>query len=261
LKSKLAWFSPLPSQRSLVAAYTDSLREHLSVRFELRHFAESGDGFYEMRTGRRYRCQLGQVPRGLIRAVNHADVPIYHIADDPRLHAHTWFLSRRKPGLLLLHDTNFYGFVSSISRRISNGESFTKLMGSQYGPIGAEAAAASWGDKIPATFMAEHFPFTSFVVGSPLAVIVHTAEALRLVTALTTAPAFLVPLQRGGDGISDYVNGLHDVVAQVDALRRRWIKIELAARVGRRLVALSGESKIPAGREAAYAEAIADVVG
>jgi hypothetical protein len=260
LKPKLAWFSPLPPQHSAVSTYTDSLRGHLSPIFEPRYFTESADGFYEMRTGRRYRCQLGRVPHPLVRAVNHSDVPIYHIAGDPRLHAHTWFLSRRKRGLLVLHDTNFYGFVWSIWRRIGTRESFAELMRSQYGPIGAEAAAASWDEKIPARFMAEHFPFTRFVVGNPLGTIVHTAEALQLVRRLTTAPAFLVPLD-AARSLDDYVSSLQDVVAQVDALRRRWVKIELAARVGKTLAVLTGDSGIPAGGEARYAEAIADLIG
>lgn len=163
--------------------------------FDVRYFSESPGGFTEVATGEKYRCALGGFSSKLVIELNRCDLPVYHIGNNPDFHGHTWFLSREKPGLLVLHDRKLHEFISSILHRLGDDrDRYLRLMRQYYGASVSETAEAAWTGKIPLDLMSEHFPFTEFVVENALGLVVHTSHALRALAALVTLPLFRLPL-------------------------------------------------------------------
>ncbi|MEP6955654.1 MAG: glycosyltransferase [Chthoniobacterales bacterium] len=194
-KVQLAWFSPVVPQPTDIANYTERLRPALDAEFEVRYFTETQSGFLDLGTGRKYDCDPGQVPYEIFRQLNLVDLPVYHIGNNPLFHLNTLFLSRHKPGLVVLHDRKLHHFVDAVYKhRLGDRDTYVGLMHRYYGTLGAEAAAAAWETLIPIDFMADHFPFTEFAIEKALGVLVHTQHSSAAVGALTSHPLFRLPL-------------------------------------------------------------------
>ncbi|MFN2508706.1 MAG: glycosyltransferase [Chthoniobacterales bacterium] len=195
MKPQLAWFSPVVPQPTDVANYTERLRPHLDAHFEIRYFTETESGFLDIVQGRKYDCDPGQVPWEIFRELNRVDVAVYHVGNNPRFHLNTLFLSRRKTGLVVLHDRKLHHFVDAVYKhRLGDRDAYVGLMRKYYGPLGAEAALAAWEAAIPIDFMADQFPLTQFAIENALGVIVHTNDSLAKIRALTSVPVFRLPL-------------------------------------------------------------------
>ncbi len=195
MKPKVAWFSPLPPQRTDIANYTERLRTAMDCVFEVQYFTEGPEGFTEVASGKKYRCDLGHFPFELASVLNRCDLPIYHLGNNPRFHGHTWFLSRAKPGLLVLHDRKLHEFIFSLCHQLNaDGDAYERLMRQCYGACSSDAAQAAWHGEVSLDFMSEHFPFTEFVVANALGVIVHTADALQALAPLVRLPIFRLAL-------------------------------------------------------------------
>ncbi|MBA3883329.1 MAG: glycosyltransferase [Chthoniobacterales bacterium] len=195
MKLQLAWFSPVVPQPTDIANYTERLRPHLDAEFDVRYFTETESGFLDLAESHRYDCDPGQVPSEIFRELNSVDLPVYHIGNNPRFHLNTLFLSRRKPGLVVLHDRKLHHFFDAVYKhRLGDRETYVGLMRKYYGALGGEAAAAAWEAAIPIDFMADYFPLTQVAIENALAVIVHTKNSLDYVRGLTSTPVFRLPL-------------------------------------------------------------------
>lgn len=195
MKLKLAWFSPVVPQPTEIANYTARLQPHLDAEFDVRYFTEDENGFLEIANGRRYACGPGKTPQEIFRELNLVDLPVYHVGHNPRFHVNTLFLSRRKPGLVVLHDRKLHHLMAAAYKhRLGNRHTYIACMRRYYGALGAEAAAAAWDMRISIDFMAEHFPLTQVAIENALGVIVHTKHLFAALTALTSNPVFRLPL-------------------------------------------------------------------
>jgi hypothetical protein len=194
MKTKVAWFSPVVPQPTDIANYTERLRADLDRRFDMRYFVEEPNGVVDVTTGRRYPCDLGHFSHPLIRDLNCCDVPVYHIGNNGTFHAHTWTLSRTKPGIVVLHDRKLHHIVDWLWHHTGDRDSYVELMRKHYGELGAEAGWASWHNQIPLDFIADHFPLTELAVENALAVIVHTRHSLEALQKTATIPVFHLPL-------------------------------------------------------------------
>ena len=192
---KIAWFSPLPPAHTDIANYTQRLSRELQTRFDTRFFKEQPEGFSEPTTGNSYPTDFGVTPHALVPELNQVDLPIYHLGNNPVFFSHTWFLSQRKPGIVVLHDLKLHHFFEGIYReRLGDQAAYLKIMRRYYGNLGYEAGLAYWRQEISIDFMAEHFPMTRWAVNGALALVVHTEHALAVVRSLSDAPVIFAPL-------------------------------------------------------------------
>ena len=192
---KIAWFSPLPPAHSEIANFTHRIVGELAGAFETHFFTETTDGFQEPAAAASYPAPLGHVAQALLPRLNRLDVPIYHLGNNPVFFSHTWFLSQRKPGIVVLHDLKLHHFFEGIYReRLGDQAAYLQWMRREYGRRGYEAGMAYWRQELSIDFMAEHFPMTAWAVRGALGIVVHTAHALATIRTLTDTPAVLAPL-------------------------------------------------------------------
>ena len=192
---KIAWFSPLPPEHTDIANFTQRLVRDLERSFETTLFTETPTGFREPASGAAYPAELGGIAPALLPRLNALDLPIYHLGNNPVFFSHTWFLSQRKPGLVVLHDLKLHHFFEGIYReRLGDQAAYLRWMRRYYGHLGYEAGLAYWRQEISIDFMAEHFPMTEWAIQGALGVVVHTAHAHEIVRTLTDAPVVLAPL-------------------------------------------------------------------
>ncbi len=195
MKLKLAWFSPVVPQPTDIANYTARLQPHLDAEFDVRYFTETESGFLDLAKGRRYDCDPGSVPYEIFRELNLVDLPVYHIGNNPRFHLNTLFLSRCKPGLVVLHDRKLHHFMDAVYKhRLGDRRTYIAWMRRYHGTLGADAAAAAWDTLISIDFMAEHFPLTQVATETALGVIAHTKHSFAAVSRITSNPVFRLPL-------------------------------------------------------------------
>ena len=88
---KVAYYSPLPPDRSGIADYSAHLLPALEERVEVK----------VAKQGRR-------TPRG-------CDIALYHIGNNP--HAHAWIVEalRERPGIVVLHDVVLHHLVAGMT--------------------------------------------------------------------------------------------------------------------------------------------------
>lgn len=189
---KIAWFSPRVPEHSEIAKNTERLEGELRRHFDVRFFSEHPAGFREAGTGRNFHATVGHIPTELILALNEVDLPIYNLGNNPAFFAKTWFLSQRKPGIVILHDLKLHHFFEGIYReRLGDERQYLAFMDEYYGAPGVEAGRLYWQQQIFIDFMAENFPMTAWGVRNALAVVAHTRPTVDAVAHATGLPTLL----------------------------------------------------------------------
>ena len=189
---KIAWFSPRVPEHSEIAKNTERLEGELRRRFDARFFPEQPAGFREAATGRLFPATVGHIPTELILALNEVDLPIYNLGNNPAFFAKTWFLSQRKPGIVVLHDLKLHHFFEGIYReRLYDERQYLAFMEEYHGAPGVEAGRLYWQQQIFIDFMAENFPMTAWGVRNALAVVAHTRPTVEAVARETGLPTLL----------------------------------------------------------------------
>ncbi|MEX2612716.1 MAG: glycosyltransferase family 4 protein [Gaiellaceae bacterium] len=170
---RVAYFSPLPPERTGVADYSalllPALREKLDVSV--------------VRRGRK------RAPRGL-------DVSLYHVGNNPD--AHAWIVDalRREPGVVVLHDFVVHHLVAGMTIGRRDGHGYLDLMEREHGVVGRLLAHGVLDKRIPPLWESrpEDFPLTSFVLDHATGLIVHSRAVRDLVrVAGYERPIWVVP--------------------------------------------------------------------
>ena len=262
MKASLAWFSPLRAQQKNVADYTDQLRPHLDQQFDVGYFADNEMGFLCTTSGKQYHCDVGAVPLSMIRYLNGGSTPIYHLGSSGEFGMNTWFLSRAKPGIVVLHDPKLHQSIYEVYKhRLGDRRGYLKVMYEAHGEPGLEAAAEAWEGKTSTDVMEDQFPLFALAIENALAVLVHTQKCFETIQGLTSTPVFYLPRPAPSpDGLVAVVEALSGIVAQIKAFRRRHTTFQLATNVGRNVASLSPEESRPK-LAARYAEAIGELFG
>ncbi len=189
---KIAWFSPRVPEHSEIAKNTERLEGELRRHFDARFFCEQPAGFREAGNGRLFHATIGHIPTDLILALNEVDLPIYNLGNNPAFFAKTWFLSQRKPGIVILHDLKLHHFFEGIYReRLGDERQYLAFMDEYYGAPGLEAGRLYWQQQIFIDFMAENFPMIAWGVRNALAVVAHTRPTVDAVARETGLPTLL----------------------------------------------------------------------
>ncbi len=151
---KVAYFSPMPPERTGIADYSALLVPALQQRIEV-EVARRGSK---------------RPPRG-------ADLCVYHVGNNPE--AHGWIVGslRRTPGLVVLHDFVLHHLVAGLTIGRRDGHGYLDAMEREGGVVGRLLAHGVLDKRIPPLWESrpEDFPLSGEVLGTATALVVHSA--------------------------------------------------------------------------------------
>lgn len=150
---KVAYFSPMPPEKSGVADYSALLLPALEERIDIS----------VVRHGRK------RAPRGV-------DLALYHVGNNPD--AHAWIVDalRRRPGVVVLHDFVLHHLVAGMTVGRRDGHGYLDAMEAEHGVVGRLLAHGVLDKRIPPLWESrpEDFPLAGFVLEHSTGLIVHS---------------------------------------------------------------------------------------
>ena len=170
---KLAYFSPLPPEKTGVADYSALLLPVL-----------------------RERLDVTVVRRGRKRAPRGTDSALYHVGNNPD--AHAWIVDalRKRPGVVVLHDFVVHHLVAGMTIGRRDGHGYLDTMEREHGVVGRLLAHGVLDKRIAPLWESrpEDFPLAWFVLEHATGVIVHSQAVHDLVRAAGyEGPVWVVP--------------------------------------------------------------------
>jgi glycosyltransferase involved in cell wall biosynthesis len=190
---KLNWFSPLPPARTGIALYTMGLLPALARRAEIVLWTDQ-TGWDPMLEN--YATVRYYHPERMPWAeLNHSDMSIYHIGNNPLAHGSIWQVSRSHQGIVVLHDLGLqHLFAGLFWGHWHDRDGYLAHMEKYYGWEGHLAAENFWNGKLSIMYMSEHYPLTALAVQGALGVLVHTQEGLVVQSQENACPMAYMPL-------------------------------------------------------------------
>ncbi|MBD0329892.1 MAG: glycosyltransferase, partial [Thermoleophilia bacterium] len=158
---KVAYYSPLPPERSGVADYSALLVPALARRVGLRL----------VRRGRR------RPPRG-------TDVSLYHVGNDHEVHGWIVDALRARPGVVVLHDVVLHHLVAGLTLGRGDVPAYLQAMERDRGVVGRLLALGAADGCLPwiHELRPDEFPLTNVVLdAAERGVVVHSRYAERRV--------------------------------------------------------------------------------
>jgi glycosyltransferase involved in cell wall biosynthesis len=153
---KVAYFSPLPPERSGIADYAALLLPALRERVDV----------VLARRGRRAPA---------------ADLRLYHVGNDPE--SHGWIVEelRRRPGVVVLHDFVLHHLVAGMTIGRGNGRAYLAAVEREGGIAGRLLAHGVLDRVIPPLWETrpEEFPLVSEVLDAATGLVVHSRFVAR----------------------------------------------------------------------------------
>jgi glycosyltransferase involved in cell wall biosynthesis len=150
---KVAYFSPLPPDRSGIADYSALLLPALEQRIEVE-----------------------VVRPGRTRPLAATDVALYHVGNNPD--AHGWIVDalRRRPGVVVLHDFVLHHLVAGLTIGRKDGHAYLAAMEREAGVPGRLLGYGVLEGRVPPLWEVrpEEFPLAGEVVDRALGLIVHS---------------------------------------------------------------------------------------
>jgi glycosyltransferase involved in cell wall biosynthesis len=150
---KVAYFSPMPPERSGISDYSALLLPELARRVE-----------------------VGVVRRGRKRTPRDADVCLYHVGNNPD--AHGWIVEalRRQPGVVVLHDFVLHHLVAGLTIGRRDGHAYLDAMEREGGVVGRLLGHAVLDKRIPPLWESrpEDFHLAGEVLARATGLIVHS---------------------------------------------------------------------------------------
>ena len=150
---RLAYFSPMPPEKSGISDYSALLLPAL-----------------------RERIDVEVVRRSRKRAPRGTDVALYHVGNDPS--AHAWIVDalRKRPGVVVLHEFVLHHLVAGMTLARRDRDAYLDLMEREHGVAGRLLAYGVMDKRIPALWesRAADFPLATYVLDHATALIVHS---------------------------------------------------------------------------------------
>jgi glycosyltransferase involved in cell wall biosynthesis len=171
---KVAYFSPLPPERSGVADYSGLLLPALQKRL-----------------------YVSIVRRGAKRSPRGTDIALYHIGNNPD--AHGWIMDalQRRSGLVILHDFVLHHLVAGLTLGRGDSEGYLKAMQRDAGVVGRLLAHGVVDHLLPPIWeeRAEDFPLAGEVLDRADGVICHSKYVERQARAYGyEGPIWVIPM-------------------------------------------------------------------
>ena len=170
---RVAYFSPMPPEKTGVADYSALLLPALEKR-----------------------VQVTVARRGRKRALRGADLRLYHVGNNPD--AHAWIVDalRRTPGAVVLHDFVLHHLVAGMTVGRRDGHGYLDAMEREHGVVGRLLAHGVLDKRIPPLWESRpaDFPLAGFVLEHATGLIVHSRTVRDLArSAGYERPIWVVP--------------------------------------------------------------------
>ena len=170
---RIAYYSPMPPERSGIADYSAHLLPAL-----------------------RERIDVDVVRRGRTRPARGTDLALYHVGNNPD--AHGWIVDalRKRPGVVVLHDFVLHHLVAGLTIGRRNGHGYLDAMEREGGVVGRLLAHGVLDKRIPPLWESrpEEFHLAGEVLDLATGLIVHSRYvAERARTAGYGGPIWRIP--------------------------------------------------------------------
>lgn len=170
---RVAWFSPLPPQRSGVAEYCEQLLGYLAEYMELDLFVEDPDLHagteiarkFPIHDFRRFRTRSRKSPY---------DVNIYQMGNDI-VHRFVYFALVDNPGIVVLHEPMLHHFMLQMLGAGWTAVDYSKELDYNYGVVRDDIENIVATD--PTELFRFRYPMIQRVVDSALGIVVHSEYA------------------------------------------------------------------------------------
>ncbi|MES1211257.1 MAG: glycosyl transferase family 1, partial [Acidobacteriota bacterium] len=166
---RLAYFSPLPPQRSGIADYSAELLPHLARHLEVEAFVDEGVRA-DPELASRFSVRGDRAFPALWEAGRY-DAVLYHVGNNHEYHARIWRTLQRYPGITVLHEPMLHHLVRGMTLGKGNLDGYVEEMRYAYGRTGEALARRSVGTGIPLDVWS--YPLFERVVDASLGLIVH----------------------------------------------------------------------------------------
>lgn len=193
---KINWFCPLPPARTSIADdYLVGILPLLSKQCEVTLWTDQDN--WDRNLERLATVRHFDPNRISWVDLHRADVTFYNIGNNHLFHAAIWQVSRRHPGIVVLHDLCVHNFFDSLYRgQWRDVAGYLAHMKQYYGDQGLRDAKEFITSSLNIDFMTEHYPLTPLALENCLAVLVHTQEALERIKAMRQWPVAYASLPR-----------------------------------------------------------------
>jgi glycosyltransferase involved in cell wall biosynthesis len=155
---KVAFYAPLPPERTGIADYSALLLTELSTRLDIVVAADT----------RRRRFP-------------DADIALYQVGNNPDYHGWIVDALRRRPGVVVLHDFVVHHLVAGVTLARGDALGYLKAMERDAGAAGRSYARAVLDAVVPPVWETgpQVFPLTGFVLDLATGLIVHSEHVER----------------------------------------------------------------------------------
>lgn len=175
---KINWFSPLPPQASGIAQnFCRQVLPALTVRHETILWTDQDSVSPQVeRLARVAHFDPANPPW---RALNEADICIYHLGNHGGFHGGIWRISRQHAGIVVLHDLCLHDFFNVVFLRgLKKPDEYLAALERWYGAEGRRAGEAFQTGGISAENMGRRFPLTREAAHGALGIVTHSPHTL-----------------------------------------------------------------------------------
>jgi hypothetical protein len=172
---RIAYFSPLPPQRSGIADYSAELLPRLAERARVDlyvdGFAPALDAIKESFNWFDYRAEPGR-----LHQLAEYDAVVYHMGNDERYHAGIYAAARAFPGVVVLHDYALQPFFLSLARARNDLNIYLDEIEACHGTeVRDEAADALSRGALPTFYVQPtRYPLNCRIARAAEGIIVHS---------------------------------------------------------------------------------------
>jgi glycosyltransferase involved in cell wall biosynthesis len=171
---RVAYFSPLPPERTGIAEYSALLLPELERRLD-----------------------VVVQPRGVTEPPDDVDLAVYHVGNN--VAGHGWIVEalKRRPGLVALHDAVLHNLVADLTVGRGDHRAYVEAVGREGGPLGRELALGAVAGDFPPlwTVRPEDFSLAGYVLDHAGGVIVHSRYAEGIVRGSGySGPVWQIPM-------------------------------------------------------------------
>lgn len=168
---KIAWFSPIPPAMTEIANYTERLLPHLKSQFDIDLFTDQ----IKIST----LCKQFNVYNYIeedfnINVLDEYDHIIYNIGNNHLFHKNIWNMSRKKPGIIILHEGVLHHFFLSIFNNNENFQYYLYTIIKLYGEEALHEIIEGFKGEKDINEVMTKYPLTEIGLLGAKAVIVHS---------------------------------------------------------------------------------------
>ena len=189
---RINWFSPLPPAQSGIAHYAMQILPVLAARHDVVLWTDQAQVAPEVhRLARVSRYDPASPPW---RELNNAAISIYHFGNHPDFHQGIWQVSRRLPGIIVLHDLCLHDFFFMLwVHHRKDRATYLRALERWYGPEGRDSGEAFCAGGLAAETMAQQFPLTRQALDGALGAITHSSGVLEAIHETPCCPVAALP--------------------------------------------------------------------